>query len=217
MVDDATNLAFGNRQTVVRRGKWLTWATIAYNGLEALASMAAGLAAGSVALIGFGLDSLIELASSLSGLWRLQADASPARRADAERQALRVIGICFLLLAIYVAADASRSLINGEEPDESLLGILIAAGSLVVMPLLARAKHRVAWQLGSGALRAEARQTEICVVLSAILLGGLVAHAVAGWWWADPVAALAMAPLIAGEGIRALRGQATCARCGHAL
>lgn len=203
------------REQGVRRGQWLTWATIVYNSLEAVLSIGAGLLAGSVALVGFGFDSVIELGSSIAGLWRLQVDASPAQRARVERQALRVIGICFLVLAAYVAIDASRTLLAGERPDESVVGIALAAGSLVVMPLLARAKRRVAAQLTSSALTAEARQTEICTYLSAILLGGLLLNAVLGWWWADPVAALAMVPLITHEGLEAVRGRTVCAHDCH--
>ena len=167
-------------------------------------SVGAGIAAGSIALIGFGVDSVIELSSSIAALWRLRADAAPVDRERAERQALRFIGACFLLLAVYVLVDALRTLVTRAEPEESPIGIAIAIGSLIVMPLLARAKRRVASALESGALRAEARQTELCTWLSAILLAGLLLNATVGWWWADPVAALAMVPLIGWEGIEAL-------------
>ncbi len=203
--------AASTRLRDVRRGQWLTWATIASNSLEAVIAIGAGLVAGSVALVGFGFDSVIELGSSVAGLWRLHADASPERRERAERQALRIIGTCFLVLAAWVLVDASRSLLARERPHESLVGIVLAAGSLVVMPLLARAKRRVAARLTSSALTAEARQTEICTWLSAILLGGLLLNALLGWWWADPVAALAMVPLIAYEGIEAVCGRTVCA------
>lgn len=199
------------RQKAVRRGQWLTSATIAYNSLEALLSIGVGLLAGSVALVGFGFDSVIELSSSVAGLWRLHADASPVQRARAESHALRFIGVCFLLLAAYVLVDATRTLVARERPGESIIGVVVAVSSLVVMPLLARAKRRVAAQLASGALTAEARQTEICTYLSAILLGGLLLHTVFGWWWADPVAAIAMVPLIGYEGFEAVRGRTVCA------
>lgn len=208
-----TTAASSSRELAVRRGQWLTRATIAYNSLEAVASIGAGLLAGSVALVGFGFDSVIELGSSLAGLWRLRADASPQRRERAERQALRLIGVCFLVLAAYVLVDAGRTLWAREPAGESVLGIVVAAGSLMVMPLLARAKRRVAAQLGSSALTAEARQTEICTYLSAILLGGLLLHRLFGWWWADPVAALAMVPLIGYEGVEAVRGRTVCDGC----
>ena len=208
-----TTVAMPARQQAVRRGQRLTWATIGYNALEALLSVGAGLAAGSVALVGFGLDSVIEVGSSVAALWRLGADASPAARIRAERGALRIIGACFLLLAVYVLVDASRTLWQRLPPEESPLGIGIASASLVVMPLLAYAKRRVAAQLASGALTAEARQTQLCTYLSAILLGGLLLNAFLGWWWADPVAAIVMVPIIAAEGITALRGRTPCADC----
>ncbi|MGE0594479.1 MAG: cation diffusion facilitator family transporter [Vicinamibacterales bacterium] len=204
-------LTMTDRQGVVRRGQWLTWATIAYNSLEAVLAIASGLLAGSVALVGFGFDSVIEVGSSVAGLWRLHADASHEHRERAERRALRVIGVCFLLLAAYVLVDASRALLLGEQPEESILGIAIATGSLLVMPLLARAKRGVAARLSSRALTAEAKQTELCMYLSAILLGGLVLNAALGWWWADPVAALVMVPLIGYEGVEAVRGRTVCA------
>jgi divalent metal cation (Fe/Co/Zn/Cd) transporter len=188
----------------VRRGERLTWATLGYNSIEAALSIGAGIAAGSVALIGFGVDSVIELSSSLAALWRLRSDAAPEVRERVERQVLRFIGVCFLLLAIYVFVDAIRTLLTRAGPAESVLGIAIAIGSLIVMPLLARAKRRVAAALESGALKAEARQTELCTWLSAILLAGLFLNATAGWWWADPVAALVMVPLIGWEGIEAI-------------
>ena len=206
-----TASALLDRQAVVRRGRRLTWATIAYNSLEAFLALAAGLMAGSVALVGFGVDSVIELGSSVAGLWRLHSDESVADRERSERRALLVIGCCFLLLAVYVLADAVGTLVARERPKESFVGILIATGSLVVMPLLARAKRRVAAQLTSRALTAEARQTEICWYLSLILLAGLVLNAVWDWWWADPIAGMAMVPLITYEGIEAVRGRTVCA------
>jgi divalent metal cation (Fe/Co/Zn/Cd) transporter len=202
-----------DRRAVVRRGQRLTWATIGYNSFEAVLAIGAGFAAGSVALVGFGFDSVIELASSLAGLWRLQVDATPISRERAERRALLTIGIAFLLLAGYVLLDACRTLLTRTPPKESLLGFLIAAGSLIVMPLLARAKRQVAAQLASQALTAEARQTQICTYLSAILLGGVGLNAAFGWWWADPIAALLMVPLIGWEGLEAVRGRTVCADC----
>lgn len=210
-----TASAILDRQAVVRRGRRLTWATIAYNSLEAVLAIGAGLIAGSVALVGFGVDSVIELSSSAAGLWRLHSDESVADRERSERHALLAIGTCFLLLAVYVLADAVGTLVARERPQESLVGILIATGSLVVMPLLARAKRRVAAQLTSRALTADARQTEICWYLSLILVAGLGLNAVWGWWWADPVAGLAMVPLIAYEGIEAVRGRTVCADDCH--
>jgi divalent metal cation (Fe/Co/Zn/Cd) transporter len=169
-----------------------------------------GLVAGSVALVGFGFDSAIELSAGVAALWRLSADADVVRREQVEQRTLRFIGLSFLALAVYVAYDAIDSLITGAKPQESTVGIVVAAASLIVMPLLARSKRRLALALSSGALVAEAKQTEICAYLSAILLAGLVLNATRGWWWADPVAALAMVPLIVREGIAAVRGQSVC-------
>jgi len=210
---DLGTTALLKRHLLIRRGKRLTYATLGYNSLEALVAVAAGLVAGSVALVGFGIDSLIELTASLAGLWRLHADVDPERRATVERRALRIVGACFLALAAYVTYEASAALLAHETPSRSLVGIGIAAASLVVMPVLARAKRRVAAQLQSSALTAEARQTEICAYLSAILLVGLGLYAVLGWWWADSAAALAMAPLILWEGWQGVRARTVCATC----
>jgi divalent metal cation (Fe/Co/Zn/Cd) transporter len=201
------------REAVVRRGRRLTWATIGYNSLEGVVSVAAGALAGSIALVGFGADSIIELSASLAALWRLRADANPHRRERAERRSQQVIGLSFLALAVCVAWEAAGALRRRQAPEESVAGIVIATASLVVMPLLARAKRRVAAALSSRALRAEARQTEVCMYLSATLLAGLVLRAGPGWWWADPVAALLMSPLIAWEGVQGLRGRHACEDC----
>lgn len=205
-IADATAL----RHAQVRRGRRLEYLTIGWNSLEAVASIGAGLSAGSTALIGFGVDSLIESGSGAALLWRLRPDERGEKR---ERIALKLVGISFLLLAAYVALEAARSLIGREPPKASYLGIAIAALSLLVMPILARAKRHVAADLGSRALQADSRQTSLCAYLSAILLAGLALNALWGWWWADPVAALVMTPIIAREGIEALRGEA-CDACG---
>jgi len=198
------------RRAVARHGRRLQYLTIAWNSAECLISIGAGLVAGSIALIGFGFDSAIEVASSLAALWRLARDEDEAARERAERRALRVIGACFMALAIYITVDAIKALINREAPAASVVGIVIAALSLVVMPVLVHLKRRVATQLNSGALEAETRQTAVCAFLSAILLAGLGLNAWLGWWWADPLAGLAMVPLIAKEGIEALRGETCC-------
>jgi len=190
-----------------RRGQWLTWATIAYNCLEGVLSLGAGFLAGSVALVGFGVDSFIEVAASPAALWRLGVDRDSLRRAFAERWAGRAIGVSFLALAAYLGVNGTRSLLVGDEPAASGVGIVIAAVSLVVMPLLARAKRKVASTLSSEAIRAESVQTDICAYLSAILLGGLGLNALFGWWWADSVAALAMTPFVAWEGIEGVLGR----------
>ncbi|HKO44937.1 MAG TPA: cation transporter [Pyrinomonadaceae bacterium] len=200
-----------DRAIAVRRGRSLEYLTIVWNLLEGFISVGAGLLAGSIALVGFGIDSFIESLSGGALLRRLHLDA-PERREKADRIALRIIGVSFLLLAAYVAVDALKALINREPPEATYLGIGIAALSLVVMPLLARAKRRIAKELHSHAMEADARQTDICTYLSAILLGGLLLNAVIGWWWADPVAALVMIPIIGKEGIDALRGK-QCGDC----
>jgi divalent metal cation (Fe/Co/Zn/Cd) transporter len=202
-----------DRANRLRRGLRLEYGTIAYNSLEGVIAVISGLFAGSIALTGFGIDSAIEVASGIALVWRLHSDASPAQRERAERQSLRIVGLCFIALAIYVALDATASLARSEAPRESLPGIVLAAASLIIMPLLARAKRRVAAGIASAALSADAKQSEVCAWLSAILLGGLLLNAVLGWWWADPVAALIMVPIIAREGVQALRGRTCC--CAH--
>lgn len=205
------------RARAVRRGQLLTWLTIAYNSLEAVVALVAGVLAGSVALIGFGLDSVIEVSASGGALWRLRHDADVEARERAERTALRIIGLSFVALACWVSYDAVRALLLRTPPESSPLGIVIASLSVVVMPLLARAKRRVAAQLSSCALTAEARQTDICMYLSVLLLAGLGLNAWLGWWWADPVSALTMVPLIAYEGREALAGRTLCADCATAI
>ena len=194
---------------LLERGRRLEVFTVGWNMLEAVISIAAGLFAGSIALIGFGVDSLIETASGAVLLWRLRAGEKGERR---EQTALKLVGWSLLALAAYVAFEAAKSLVLAEQPERSIPGIIIAALSLIVMPLLARAKRKVAAGLNSRAMAADSTQTDICAYLSAILLGGLGLNALFGWWWADPVAALIMAPIIAKEGIEALRGE-TCGDC----
>lgn len=202
------------RSKSVQRGRSLEYLTIGWNLLEAIIAIGAGLVASSIALVGFGLDSIIEVSSGAALLWRLHMDA-PEKRERAEQIALRLVGVSFLLLAAYVAFDAIKSLITREPPEASYIGIGLAALSLVVMPLLARAKRKVAASINSRALQADSRQTDICAYLSAILLGGLLLNAFFGWWWADPVAALVMTPIIVKEGIEALRGETCCDGACH--
>ncbi len=188
----------------VRRGRRLEYFTVGWNLLEAAVAIGAGLLAGSIALIGFGIDSLIETSSGTVLLWRLQEGKEGEKR---ERRALRLVGISLLALAAYVAIYATKGLILKERPEESIIGMILAAASLVVMPILASAKRRVAARINSRALVADSHQTDICAYLSAILLVGLGLNALFGWWWADPVAALAMVPIIVKEGLGALRGE----------
>jgi divalent metal cation (Fe/Co/Zn/Cd) transporter len=210
MNQQAIQISGPTRTQFIRRGRYLEYFTIGYNSLEGLIAVVAGLIAGSIALVGFGFDSLIEVTSGTVLLWRLQADVNEARRERVEAMSLRIVGGCFVVLAIYVSYDSIKSLIRSEAPEESLVGILLAAVSLIVMPLLVRAKRKVARAIHSGALMADSKQTEICTYLSAILLGGLLLNALFGWWWADPVAALIMVPIIVKEGIEALRGETCC-------
>ena len=198
------------RARLVKRGRRLEYFTIAYNSLEGLVAILAGLIAGSIALVSFGFDSLIEVTSGAVLLWRLHADVDEAQRERVEVRALRIVGICFLVLAVYVSYDSVKSLWRHEAPEKSLPGIILAIASLIIMPLLVRGKRRVARGLSSGAMMADAKQTELCTYLSAILLGGLLLNLLFGWWWADPVAALVMVPIIAKEGIEALRGETCC-------
>lgn len=199
-----------SRAELVRRGRQLEYFTIGYNSLEGVIAVAAGLMAGSIALVSFGFDSLIEVMSAAALLWRLHADVDEERRERVEAISLRIVGVCFVVLAIYVSYDSIKSLIRREAPEESLIGIVLAAVSLVIMPLLVRAKRKVARGIKSGALMADSKQTELCTYLSGILLVGLLLNALLGWWWADPAAALIMVPIIAKEGIEALRGETCC-------
>ena len=195
---------FEVRQAFERRGRNLAYLTIGWNSLEAVVAVVAGLLAGSIALVGFGVDSVIEVSSGAIILWRLFSGE------HREKLALKLVGASLIALAAYVGFDAVKSLIFKELPEASYTGIALAALSLVVMPLLARAKRNVAARLNSRAMIADSKQTDICAYLSAILLAGLGLNALVGWWWADPVAALAMIPIIAKEGIEALKGETCC-------
>ena len=196
------------RHVLVRRGRDLAWLTIGWNSIEGLVASAAGLAAGSIALVAFGGDSYVEVAAGLVVLWRLSKERhGEAVSAAAELTAVRLIATTFLLLAVAVTVDASHKLLTGEQPDGSLPGVLLTSVSLVVMPLLARAKRRVATEMGSRALAADAIETQLCVDLSGAFLVGLAANALLGWWWADPAAALAVAALAGKEGVEHLRAE----------
>ncbi len=191
--------------TVDTRARRLEYLTLAWCLLEAGVGVGAGLVAGSVALIGFGLDSVIECSSAMVMLWRFQEGTGGRHR---EERALKLVGACFLLLGAWILFEAVRSLVTHESPERSVVGIVLAAASIVVMPLLARAKRKVAGDAASVALVADSHQTDLCAYLSVLLLVGLVLNAQLGWWWADPVAALAMVPIIGHEGVEALRGEA---------
>ena len=198
-----------SREALLRRGIVLESVTVGYNALEGIVAIVAGLAAGSVALTGFGIDSVIEVTSGALLWWRLRAElGSPPLRPTVERRAARGAGLLLLALALYIVAESVRDLRTGQHPETSSIGIVLTSLSLIVMPLLARAKLRTAEKLESRALRADAHETIVCAWLSATTLSGLGLNAVLGWWWADPVAALAMLPLIVREGIEAWRGEA---------
>ncbi len=195
------------RPVVVRRGRRLEYFTIAWNTLEGLVAVIAGAVAGSVSLVGFGIDSFIEVTSGSALLWRMSVDADEHRRERNERQALQIVGVCFLCLAAYITYESAADLWSKRAPEHSIPGILLACVSLVVMPLLSRAKRKVGRALSSAAMHADAKQTEFCTYLSAVLLAGLMLNAFFGLWWADPVAGLTMVPIIAKEGIEGLQGK----------
>ena len=201
------------RQSLIKRGTRLSYFTIAWNSLEGLIAVTAGAVAGSISLVGFGIDSFIEVVSGATLLWRMTVDADVKSREQNERFSLRIVGICFLSLATYVAYESCADFIGRKAPRHSIAGIILACVSLVVMPILSRAKKKVGYQLGSAAVNADARQTDFCVYLSAILLSGLLLNAALGWWWADPLAALIMVPIIAKEGFDGIRGKACCYPC----
>jgi divalent metal cation (Fe/Co/Zn/Cd) transporter len=195
--------------THLAEGRRLEYFTIGWNTLEAVVSVWAGVLAGSTALVGFGIDSVIESSSGAVLLWRLRDGGDHMAR---ERLALRLVGGSFLALAAWVAYESVGALVSRDATAVSYPGIVIAGLSLLVMPLLARRKRRVAASISSRALESDSRQTSLCAYLSAILLGGLVLNAALGWWWADAVAALAMVPIITQEGLRALKGE-PCEDC----
>jgi divalent metal cation (Fe/Co/Zn/Cd) transporter len=196
------------RDALVRRAKGLAWLGVGWHAIEAAIAVGAGLAAGSIALVGFGADSLIESVAGFVLLWRFAG----ARAADdrAERRAQRLIAISFYVIAAYVGAEAVRTLAGGGHPDVSWLGIGLSAFTLVTMPPLAIAKARVGDRLGSAATRSEGRQNMLCAYLSAALLVGLGANALFGWWWADLATALVIAAVAVREGRDSWRGEACC-------
>ena len=200
------------RTAVVRHGRRLEYFAIVWNALEGLVAVVAGAIAGSISLVGFGIDSFIEVTSGSVLLWRMSVDAEVQRRELNERRALRIVGVCFLLLAAYITYESVLDLWSRRAPEHSIPGIVLACVSLVVMPLLSRAKRKVGRALGSAAMHADAKQTEFCTYLSAILLAGLLLNALFALWWADSVAALIMVPIIAKDGIEGLQGKA-CDEC----
>jgi divalent metal cation (Fe/Co/Zn/Cd) transporter len=197
-----------DRARLVRRARRLAAGGIAWHLVEFAVALAAGIAAGSIALVGFGIDSLVETAAGAVVLWRFAS-----RSEMAERRAQQLIAASFFLLAVYVSVESLRSLIGGHEPEKSWLGIGLAAVTAITMPVLARAKRRVGEQLASPATVKEAAQNTLCACLSVALLAGLGANALLGWWWGDPAAALAIAAVAAREGIQTWRGEGCCDAC----
>jgi divalent metal cation (Fe/Co/Zn/Cd) transporter len=197
----------------MRIGIWLVGVTMGYNSLEAVIAIWSGVRAGSIALVGFGLDSVIELAAAGVLFWRLRVEARGASKEKVERterQVHRFVGITFMALALYVTVQSAWTLWAADAPEESTVGIVLAALSLLIMPAVSIGKLRAAREVESGALRAEAKETLACTYLSFALLAGLVANAAVGWWWADPVAALLMVPWLIKEGIEGLGGGEGC-------
>jgi len=199
-----------DRQAVAERGKRLEYFTITWNSLEGLVALIAGVLAGSISLVGFGIDSFIEVTSGTVLLWRMSVDADVQGRERNEQFSLRIVGVCFMALAVYITYESISDILMRKPPEHSIPGIVLACISLVVMPLLAQAKKKIGNELGSAAMHADARQTDFCVYLSAILLVGLLLNAGLGWWWADPIAALVMVPIITKEGIDGMKARTCC-------
>jgi divalent metal cation (Fe/Co/Zn/Cd) transporter len=199
----------GRNGAIVQRARWLAYATVAWMTVEATVALWSGAAAGSVALLGFGGDSVIEVASGAVILWRFSSDASERR----ERRAAQLIAWSLMGLAALVAVDSISALIGRHAPQPTVVGVVLAAASLVLMPFLAAAKRRVASQAESQALAGDAQQSSVCAWLSAVTLLGLGLRAICGWWWADPMAALGLVPLIAWEGANVLRSKTLADTC----
>lgn len=203
-------LAGPERARLGRRAQLLAAVSVAYNGLEAVVAIAAGVVAGSVALVGFGLDSVVEVSSGLIIVWQFRHTMPESR----EQLALRLMAVSFFALAGYVAFESLRALLGGHEPGTSGVGIALALASLLIMPFLSWAQRRTGRALGSGAVVADSTQTLLCAYLSAVLLAGLLLNAILGWSWADPVAGLVIAAVAAREGLEAWRGESCCSTAG---
>lgn len=210
----ASVLAPHERARLGRRAQLLAAASVGYNLVEAVVAISAGVVAGSVALVGFGLDSVVEVSSGLVILWQFRHRMPETR----ERLALRLMAVSFFALAAYVGVESVRALVGGHEPDGSTVGIVLAALSLAVMPFLSWAQRRTGRALGSNAVVADSTQTLLCTYLSAVLLVGLLLNATLGWYWADPVAGLVIAAVAVREGRAAWRGEGCCGPVsgGHA-
>jgi divalent metal cation (Fe/Co/Zn/Cd) transporter len=196
-----------DRRRYGRRAQLLAGASVTYNVIEAVIAITAGLVAGSIALVGFGLDSIVEVSSGLIILWQFRHPLPESR----EQTALRLMGFSFFGLAAYVTFESIRSLTTGHEADTSIVGIILAAASLVIMPFLSWAQRRTGRALGSNAVVADSTQTLLCTYMSGVLLVGLVLNATLGWWWADPIAGLVIAAVAVKEGREAWLGEGCCA------
>jgi len=200
-------LSTQDRARLGRRAQLLAAASVSYNAIEAIVAITAGATASSIALVGFGLDSLVEMSSGLIILWQFRHRMPETR----ERTALRAIAVSFFALAAYVTVESARSLLTGQGGETSRVGIIVAAVSLIIMPALSWAQRRTGRQLGSATVVADSKQTLLCTYLSAVLLIGLLLNATLGWWWADPLVGLVIAALAIREGRDAWRGEAcTC-------
>jgi divalent metal cation (Fe/Co/Zn/Cd) transporter len=202
-----------DRPQALRRARLLNRVTIGWNVIEAVVALAAGVAAGSLGLVAFGLDSCVEVSGALVLAWRLAREQRTGCTQPDDRRATRALAVCFFALAGWVSVNAVLDLADRHQPEVSAVGIRITTLSLLTMPALARAKRRLAPVLGSRAQEREASQTRLCAVLSAVVLGGLVLNAALGWWWADPVAALVVAALAAVEGTRSWRAESLADTC----
>jgi divalent metal cation (Fe/Co/Zn/Cd) transporter len=200
MYSSAVPTLVKRQRRAISRGRKLEYFTIAWNSIEALVAVVAGALAGSVSMIGFGADSLIEVVSGSALLWRMAVVQENPKRKRRERIALKIVSFCFIALALYLSFESIATLVHKRKPESSLIGIVLACVSLIIMPFLSHLKRKVAKQIDSAAMHADARQTQFSLYLSIILLAGLAANATLGWWWADPLCALAMVPLIAKEG-----------------
>lgn len=201
-VATAVTVAPDGRVAAVRRARWLNLATISRNAVEGVVAVVAGVGAGSASLVGFGFDSGIEVSAALVLLWRLRQERHGGCMQASDARATRAIAVSFVALAAYVGIESTRDLLAGSRPDASTVGVVMAALSLAVMPVLASAKRELAPALGSAAAVADAKQTNLCALLSAVLLAGLGANAALGWWWADPIAGLGIAALASLEARR---------------
>ncbi len=207
---EAAQIAHGSPDylRLARHAKWLSWASLAYMSIEGIVGVVAGIVAGSIALIGFGIDSAIEGFASLVIVWRFTGSRTLSHAA--EDRAQKLVAVQFFILAPYVGIESVRALINGSHADESMVGIVLAITSLIVMPWLGRAKQQIGSRIGSSATASEGKQNLLCAYLAAALLVGLVGNALFGTWWLDPIVGLLIAGLAVYEGRESWRGDACC-------